>query len=90
MFFSAESVNSPKLAHFSYRDVVQSKLDNLGQMLDGQENALDVASSHMMSSPTKPRNSPTKQQTLEPFLKRCKRLDDDTEEHQPMPKVPRF
>jgi SWI/SNF-related matrix-associated actin-dependent regulator 1 of chromatin subfamily A len=71
-------------------DVVQSKLDNLGQMLDGQENALDVASSHMMSSPTKPRNSPTKQQTLEPFLKRCKRLDDDTEEHQPMPKVPRF
>jgi hypothetical protein len=32
MFFSAESVNSPKLAHFSYRDVVQSKLDNLGQV----------------------------------------------------------
>ncbi|EOA37840.1 hypothetical protein CARUB_v10011429mg [Capsella rubella] len=70
-------------------DTVQNKLDNLGQMLDGEENALEVSSSHTMNSPTKPRNSPTKQQTLEPFLKRCKRLDEDTEEHQPRPKVPR-
>lgn len=70
-------------------DVVQSKLENLGQMLDGQENALEVSSSHVMNSPIKPRNSPSKQQTLDPFLKRCKRsLYDDTEEH-PMPKVPK-
>lgn len=70
-------------------DVVQSKLENLGQMLDGQENALEVSSSHVMNSPIKPRNSPSKQQTLDPFLKRCKRsLYDDTEEH-PTPKVPR-
>lgn len=59
------------------------------QMLDGQENALEVSSSHVMNSPIKPRNSPSKQQTLDPFLKRCKRsLYDDTEEH-PMPKVPK-
>ncbi|CAH2036084.1 unnamed protein product [Thlaspi arvense] len=80
-------------------DVVQSKLENLGQtktcelsatqMLDGQENALEVSSSHVMSSPTKPRNSPSKQQTLHPFLKRCNRLDDDAEEHPSRPKVPR-
>ncbi|KAF2559314.1 hypothetical protein F2Q68_00015462 [Brassica cretica] len=70
-------------------DVVQSKLENLGQVLDGQENALEVSSSHVMNSPLKPRNSPSKQQTLDPFLKRCKRsLYDDTEEH-PTPKVPR-
>ncbi|KAH0879436.1 hypothetical protein HID58_066830, partial [Brassica napus] len=70
-------------------DVVQSKLENLGQMLDGQENALEVSSSHVMNSPLKPRNSPSKQQTLDPFLKRCKRsLYDDTEER-PTPKVPR-
>ncbi|CAA7048141.1 unnamed protein product [Microthlaspi erraticum] len=70
-------------------DVVQSKLDNLGQMLDGQENALEVSSSHVMKSPTKPGNSPAKQKTLDSFLKRCNRLDDDTEEHHPRSKIPR-
>ncbi|ESQ30730.1 hypothetical protein EUTSA_v10011287mg [Eutrema salsugineum] len=71
-------------------EVVQSKLDNLGQMLDGQENALEVSSSHLISSPTKPRNSPSKQPTLDSFLKRCNRSDDDAEELHSRPKVPRI
>ncbi|XP_020575777.1 SWI/SNF-related matrix-associated actin-dependent regulator of chromatin subfamily A-like protein 1 isoform X4 [Phalaenopsis equestris] len=45
-------------------DVVQSKLENLGQVLDGEENTLEVACSQTMSSPAK-------QKTLDSFLKRC-------------------
>ncbi|KAK8931348.1 putative chromatin-remodeling complex ATPase chain [Platanthera zijinensis] len=46
-------------------DVVQSKLENLGQVLDGEENKLDVSHSQTISS------SPGKQKTLDCFLKRC-------------------
>ncbi|XP_038702118.1 SWI/SNF-related matrix-associated actin-dependent regulator of chromatin subfamily A-like protein 1 isoform X2 [Tripterygium wilfordii] len=60
-------------------DVVQSKLENLGQMLDGHENTLEVSASQS-------RSSPAKQKTLDCFLKRCKTEDS---EHQPSPKCPR-
>ncbi|MCD7448084.1 hypothetical protein HAX54_038178 [Datura stramonium] len=45
-------------------DVVQSKLDNLGQMLDGQEKSLEVSTNQSHSSPAK-------QKTLDSFIKRC-------------------
>ncbi|KAJ4968340.1 hypothetical protein NE237_015041 [Protea cynaroides] len=45
-------------------DVVQSKLENLGQMLDGREDTLDV-------SVQQPKSSPAKQGTLDSFIKRC-------------------
>ncbi|XP_068663502.1 uncharacterized protein [Aristolochia californica] len=45
-------------------DVVQNKTENLGQMLDGCENTLEVSASQMPSSPAK-------QGTLDSFLKRC-------------------
>ncbi|CAN4095014.1 unnamed protein product [Withania somnifera] len=45
-------------------DVVQSKLDNLGQMLDGQEKSLEVSTNQSYSSPSK-------QKTLDSFIKRC-------------------
>lgn len=54
-------------------DVVRSKLENLGQVLDGHENVLEVSSSQM-------RSSPAKQKTLDSFLKRCNNVDDS--EHQ--------
>lgn len=44
--------------------VVQSKLDNLGQMLDGQEKSLDVSTNQSHSSSSK-------QNTLDSFIKRC-------------------
>ncbi|XP_025013112.1 SWI/SNF-related matrix-associated actin-dependent regulator of chromatin subfamily A-like protein 1 isoform X1 [Ricinus communis] len=50
-------------------DVVQSKLENLGQMLDGHENALEVSASQQ-------RSSPAKQKTLDSFLKRCSNMDE--------------
>ncbi|XP_061992190.1 uncharacterized protein LOC133710194 isoform X3 [Rosa rugosa] len=57
-------------------DVVQSKLENLGQMLDGHENSLEVSASQPRNSPAKPKNSPAKpknspakQKTLDSFLK---------------------
>ncbi|PHU01607.1 hypothetical protein BC332_31394 [Capsicum chinense] len=56
-------------------DVVQSKLDNLGQMLDGQEKSLEVSKNLSYSSPSKQKNqsysSPSKQKTLDSFIKRC-------------------
>ncbi|KAF3651194.1 hypothetical protein CQW23_29165 [Capsicum baccatum] len=56
-------------------DVVQSKLDNLGQMLDGQEKSLEVSKNQSYSSPSKQKNqsysSPSKQKTLDSFIKRC-------------------
>ncbi|XP_021774693.1 SWI/SNF-related matrix-associated actin-dependent regulator of chromatin subfamily A-like protein 1 [Chenopodium quinoa] len=54
-------------------DVVQSKLENLGQVLDGQENTMEVSSNLPRSSPAKqkilsshrsPSSSPQKQKTL--------------------------
>ncbi|XP_039053756.1 SWI/SNF-related matrix-associated actin-dependent regulator of chromatin subfamily A-like protein 1 [Hibiscus syriacus] len=65
-------------------DVVQHKLENLGQMLDGQENALEVSSSQEVKSPMKKKTldpvqqgSPGKQKTLDSFLmKRCNDMDD--------------
>ncbi|KAM5568487.1 hypothetical protein ABKV19_016181 [Rosa sericea] len=57
-------------------DVVQSKLENLGQMLDGHENSLEVSASQprnspakQKNSPAKQKNSPAKQKTLDSFLK---------------------
>ncbi|XP_024197093.1 SWI/SNF-related matrix-associated actin-dependent regulator of chromatin subfamily A-like protein 1 isoform X2 [Rosa chinensis] len=64
-------------------DVVQSKLENLGQMLDGHENSLEVSASQPRNSPAKlknspakpkyspakPKYSPAKQKTLDSFLK---------------------
>nr|XP_023884418.1 SWI/SNF-related matrix-associated actin-dependent regulator of chromatin subfamily A-like protein 1 [Quercus suber]POF22608.1 swi/snf-related matrix-associated actin-dependent regulator of chromatin subfamily a-like protein 1 [Quercus suber] len=61
-------------------DVVQSKLENLGQMLDGHEKTLEVSSSQTSSSPAK-------QKTLDSYLKRCSNMDDL--EHQPKLKHPR-
>ncbi|XP_008223495.1 PREDICTED: SWI/SNF-related matrix-associated actin-dependent regulator of chromatin subfamily A-like protein 1 isoform X1 [Prunus mume] len=56
-------------------DVVQSKLENLGQMLDGQENTLQVSTSQP------PRSSPAKQKTLDSYMKRCNSQEDS--ENQP-------
>lgn len=61
-------------------DVVQSKLENLGQMLDGQEKSLEVSASQQ-------RSSPAKQRTLDTYMKRCSNLD--ASEHQPKLKYPR-
>ncbi|KAM1083062.1 hypothetical protein ACFX19_021920 [Malus domestica] len=72
-------------------DVVQSKLENLGQMLDGQENTMEVAASQTRitpasqprSSPAKqklafsqPGSSPSKQKTLDSYMKRCNSRED--------------
>ncbi|XP_024993672.1 SWI/SNF-related matrix-associated actin-dependent regulator of chromatin subfamily A-like protein 1 isoform X1 [Cynara cardunculus var. scolymus] len=51
-------------------DVVQSKLENLGQMLDGHEKSLEV-------SVKQPRSSPAKQKTLDSFVKRCNSLNSE-------------
>ncbi|KAK9288210.1 hypothetical protein L1049_016659 [Liquidambar formosana] len=64
-------------------DVVQGKLENLGQMLDGHENTLKVS----VSQPSQPSASPAKQRTLDSFIKRCNTLDDS--EDQPKLKHPR-
>ncbi|XP_031285771.1 SWI/SNF-related matrix-associated actin-dependent regulator of chromatin subfamily A-like protein 1 isoform X2 [Pistacia vera] len=61
-------------------DVVQSKLENLGQMLDGHENVLEVSASQLKSSPSK-------QKTLDSFLKRCNSVGDS--EHESKPKYQR-
>lgn len=60
-------------------DVVQSKLENLGQMLDGHENSLEVTSQS--------RSSPAKQKTLDSFIKRCN--TSQNHEHKPKHKYPR-
>ncbi|KAK3017222.1 hypothetical protein RJ639_007140 [Escallonia herrerae] len=59
-------------------DVVQSKLENLGQMLDGHEDSLEVS---------QPRNSPSKQRTLDSFMKRCNNINHSEDE--PKLKYPR-
>ncbi|XP_017977624.1 PREDICTED: SWI/SNF-related matrix-associated actin-dependent regulator of chromatin subfamily A-like protein 1 isoform X1 [Theobroma cacao] len=50
-------------------DVVQNKLETLGQMLDGHENTLEVSTSQQQ-------RSPLKQKTLDSFTKRCNSIDD--------------
>ncbi|KAL3656112.1 hypothetical protein CASFOL_000508 [Castilleja foliolosa] len=57
-------------------DVLQSKLENLGQMLDGCENSLQV-------SVGQPRSSPLKQKTLDSYMKRCNKSPhfDDEPKH---------
>ncbi|XP_026445467.1 SWI/SNF-related matrix-associated actin-dependent regulator of chromatin subfamily A-like protein 1 [Papaver somniferum] len=81
-------------------DVVQSKLENLGQMLDGQENTLQVSESQGSSSPMKqkrfdlqPRSSPGKQKTLDSYMKCCQSPvvteNSDVEGHLPKFKIPR-
>ncbi|KAK7388093.1 hypothetical protein VNO78_22898 [Psophocarpus tetragonolobus] len=81
-------------------DVVQSKLENLGQMLDGHENALEVSASMPLNSPSKQKtldqfvrrsdnmnglvNSPSKQKTLDQFVRRCDNVD--RLENEPNPK----
>ncbi|CAI9292039.1 unnamed protein product [Lactuca saligna] len=57
-------------------DVVQSKLENLGQMLDGHENTLKVSNNNTnnQQQPTRmigSSSSPSKQKTLDSFVKRC-------------------
>ncbi|KAG2647060.1 hypothetical protein PVAP13_2KG535330 [Panicum virgatum] len=59
---------------------VQGKLENLGQMLDGQEKTLDVSQIDSRPSPSK------QQKTLDGFLKRCSTSTED----QPSTKHPRF
>ncbi|KAL5182722.1 SWI/SNF-related matrix-associated actin-dependent regulator of chromatin subfamily A-like protein 1 [Glycine soja] len=72
-------------------DVVQSKLENLGQMLDGHENVLEVSASLPVNSPSKQKtidqyvrksdnmgslvSSPSKQKTLDQFVRRCDNTD---------------
>ncbi|PNY10195.1 SWI/SNF-related matrix-associated actin-dependent regulator of chromatin subfamily A-like protein 1-like protein, partial [Trifolium pratense] len=65
-------------------DVVQSKLDNLGQMLDGHENTLKVSD----SDDQPPLSSPAKQKTLDQFVRRCENNSSGSE-HQSTPKRPR-
>ncbi|ONI27746.1 hypothetical protein PRUPE_1G103200 [Prunus persica] len=62
-------------------DVVQSKLENLGQMLDGHENTLQVSTSQP------PQSSPAKQKTLDSYMKRCNSQEDS--ENHPQFKNPR-
>ncbi|XP_031116318.1 SWI/SNF-related matrix-associated actin-dependent regulator of chromatin subfamily A-like protein 1 isoform X2 [Ipomoea triloba] len=59
-------------------DVVKNKLENLGQMLDGQEKSLEVLEDNSSKSPMK-------QKTLDSFMKRC----NTSSEHEPMPKYSR-
>ncbi|KAM1103447.1 hypothetical protein EV2_012401 [Malus domestica] len=75
-------------------DVVQSKLENLGQMLDGHENTMEVAASQPRSSPAKqklafsqPGSRPSKQKTPDSCMKRCNSREDP--ENQPKFKNPR-
>ncbi|KAL9686726.1 hypothetical protein QQ045_031119 [Rhodiola kirilowii] len=49
-------------------DVIQNKLENLGQVLDGHENSLEVIS--------QPRPSPMKQMTLDSYMKKCGKFSD--------------
>ncbi|KAF3773481.1 DNA annealing helicase and endonuclease, partial [Nymphaea thermarum] len=66
-------------------DVIQSKLENLGQVLDGRDNSLEILGSQPKCSPMKqanpkvsssqPKCSPSKQLSLELFLKRCQPPD---------------
>ncbi|KAL9233050.1 hypothetical protein vseg_008091 [Gypsophila vaccaria] len=66
-------------------DVVHRKLENLGQVLDGEENSMDVTDNLPQYSPMKrkasevsgsqPNYSPGKQKTLDFYMKRCNGTD---------------
>ncbi|KMZ74020.1 hypothetical protein ZOSMA_137G00370 [Zostera marina] len=51
-------------------DTIHNKLENLGQVLDGHQKSFDDACRITSTDNT------SKQQTLEPFLKRCRRTPD--------------
>ncbi|KAL8491822.1 hypothetical protein ACS0TY_023437 [Phlomoides rotata] len=82
-------------------DVIHSKLDNLGQMLDGQENSLEASVSQSGSSPFKasgssplkrttlgqPGCSPSKQRKLDYYLTRCDSSRPDDESKHKHPKI---
>lgn len=81
-------------------DAVQHKLENLGQMLDGHENTMEVSGSQEHKSPVKQKTvdpnlqqrSPVKQKTLYSFMRRCNNFDDaeaEAEYHQSKLKYPR-
>ncbi|ONK63129.1 uncharacterized protein A4U43_C07F11710 [Asparagus officinalis] len=70
-------------------DVLQSKLDNVGQVLDGEQKELEVTLNLTGSSPAKhkstPKNqmlSPGKQKTLDAFVKRCSTAPDTSPKSQ--------
>lgn len=68
-------------------DVVQSKLENLGQMLDGHENTLQVSYNQQQQQQTRiSSSSPSKQKTLDSFVKRCNSHNSQPESN---PKHPR-
>ncbi|KAG6597594.1 SWI/SNF-related matrix-associated actin-dependent regulator of chromatin subfamily A-like protein 1, partial [Cucurbita argyrosperma subsp. sororia] len=64
-------------------DVVQSKLENLGQMLDGEENTLEVA---VKQQPTSSSSPNSKQKTLDSFIKRCSNVSADTQSKLKLPR----
>uniref|UniRef100_A0A9I9CPT4 SWI/SNF-related matrix-associated actin-dependent regulator of chromatin subfamily A-like protein 1 n=1 Tax=Cucumis melo TaxID=3656 RepID=A0A9I9CPT4_CUCME len=64
-------------------DVVQSKLENLGQMLDGEENTLEVAVKQQPITSSSPNS---KQKTLDSFIKRCNNASADTQSKLKLPK----
>ncbi|XP_023539956.1 SWI/SNF-related matrix-associated actin-dependent regulator of chromatin subfamily A-like protein 1 isoform X5 [Cucurbita pepo subsp. pepo] len=64
-------------------DVVQSKLENLGQMLDGEENTLEVA---VKQQPTSSSSPNSKQKTLDSFIKRCNNVSADTQSKLKLPR----
>ncbi|KAJ8434665.1 hypothetical protein Cgig2_030051 [Carnegiea gigantea] len=75
-------------------DVVQSKLENLGQVLDGVEKTMQISCGRQITpcpmeqktvEPLKP--SPSKQKTIDSYMKRCNSADDA--DSQPRVKYPR-
>uniref|UniRef100_A0A7C9D976 DNA helicase n=1 Tax=Opuntia streptacantha TaxID=393608 RepID=A0A7C9D976_OPUST len=75
-------------------DVVQSKLENLGQVLDGVEKTLHISYARPITPyPTEqkavepPKPSPSKQKTIDSYMKRCNSTDDT--DCQPKGKYPR-
>ncbi|CAN1841293.1 SWI/SNF-related matrix-associated actin-dependent regulator of chromatin subfamily A-like protein 1 [Linum perenne] len=73
-------------------DVVQSKLENLGQMLDGHEETLEVSrdeNQQMIEASNKHGNKLwKKQETLDSFVKRCRNtVDEDEEKQEQQPKL---
>ncbi|XP_038876341.1 SWI/SNF-related matrix-associated actin-dependent regulator of chromatin subfamily A-like protein 1 isoform X2 [Benincasa hispida] len=64
-------------------DVVQSKLENLGQMLDGEENTLEVAVKQQPITSSSPNS---KQKTLDSFIKRCNNASADTHSKLKLPR----
>ncbi|KAL5538777.1 hypothetical protein UlMin_043917 [Ulmus minor] len=74
-------------------NVIHRKMENVGQVLDGHENTLEVENSQPKRSPAKhkvgtsqPGGTPTKQKTLDSYVKRC---NTDDRENQSKLKYPR-